>query len=211
MNQKTPTIIQKSKLLIVEGKDEEVFFKELFKKTDTQDTQIVSSGGKQQFKKIFPVIINTPGFEKLQSLAVVQDADQDLQATFNRIYSVLRNNEFEPPGKPGVFNTAVTPKIGVFIISDEHQQGKLESLCLSTVKSQPVMECVDSFMKCIKQESHSTAGKYKQPKDIHKARCRAFLSAMEEDTPSLGIATQKNYWDLDSEKLQALKSFLKQL
>ena len=206
----TPKRIHKKKLLLVEGKDEEVFFTELFKKTDIQDTQIISSGGKQQFKKIFPGIINTPDFDKLQSLAVIQDADKDPSAAFESICSVLSKNKMKPPNQQGVF-TDDTPRIAVFTIPDGKNTGKLESLCLSTVKSEPVMDCVDSFMDCVEQQSQSGAGKYKSPKDKHKARCKAFLSAMEEDISSLGIATQKKYWDLDSEKLQPLKSFLKQL
>ncbi len=34
---------------------------------------------------------------------------------------------------------------------------------------------------------------------------------MKEDTPSLGVAAQKNYWNLDSEKLNPLSDFLRKL
>ena len=36
---------------------------------------------------------------------------------------------------------------------------------------------------------------YGEPKNIYKAYCRAFLATMEEDTPSLGIATKKKVQD----------------
>ena len=100
-----------------------------------------------------------------------------------------------------------SPRVGVFIIPDGKSEGKLESLCLSTVKSEGIIECIDSFMACIKKNPNS----YNFPKDIHKARCRAFLSAMEKDTPSLGVAAKRGYWNFDSEKLNPLLNFLKQL
>ena len=153
---------------------------------------------------------DTPDFDELQSLAVIQDADKDPSSAFKRICSVLSNNKMKPPKRQGVF-TDDTPRIGVFTIPDGKNTGKLESLCLSTVQSEPVMECIEPFMKCVEQKSQSGKGKYKSPKDPHKARCRAFLSAMEEDIPSLGIAAQKKYWNLDSEKLHPLIQFLKRL
>ena len=70
------------------------------------------------------------------------------------------------------------------------------------------MECIDSFTDCIKKKENSN---YKTPINIHKAKCRAFLSAMEKDTPSLGIATEKGYWNLNSDKLKPLLDFLKQV
>ena len=77
------------------------------------------------------------------------------------------------------------------------------------MKSESIIECIDSFMSCIAKNSDKSD--YNLPKDIHKARCRAFLSTMEKDTPSLGVAAKKGYWDFDSEKLNPLLSFLKQL
>ena len=82
----------------------------------------------------------------------------------------------------------------------------LESLCLSTVelKEKETIECVDEFMQCIEL-------KKEKPKNPHKARHRAFLAAMLDDTPSLGIAAQKGYWDFGSDKLKPLLDFLKQI
>jgi len=200
--------IKKQKLLLVEGKDEEVFFKIFLKKKNIDDIQIMSSGGKEQFQKLLPIIKKAPGFDKLNSLAVIHDADNDVQVAFQLICSVLRNNNLNNPQEVSSFISG-SPKVGVFIIPDGENTGKLESLCLSTVKSEGIMECIDSFIDCIEKKPKKNI--YNFPKDIHKARCRAFLSAMEKDTPSLGIAAEKGYWDFDSEKLHPLLNFLKQL
>ncbi len=200
--------IKSQKLLLVEGKDEEVFFKILLKRKQIDGIQIISSGGKQRFKNQFPVIKITPGFDKVRSLAVIQDADESAEQAFQSIQSVLKNNDMKSPDKMGGFVLS-SPKVGVFIVPDGKSKGNLESLCLSTVKSKDMIKCIDSFIDCIKQNSNNS--NYNFPKNTYKARCRAFLSAMEEDTPSLGVAAEKDYWDLDSEKLEPLLIFLKQL
>ena len=88
----------------------------------------------------------------------------------------------------------------------------LESLCLSTVESENLHKCINSFIECIETETILDGNReYKKPKNLHKARCKAFLAAMEEDTPSLGVAAQKGYWNLNSTKLQPLLDFLKKL
>ena len=87
--------IKSQKLLLVEGKDEEVFFKILLEKKKIDGIQIISSAGKQRFKKRFPNIIKkTPGFDKVSSLAVIQDADESAEQAFQSIQSVLKNNAF---------------------------------------------------------------------------------------------------------------------
>ena len=202
--------IKNQKLLLVEGQDEEVFFKNFLKKKNIDDIQIMSSGGKERFKKIFPQITKDDSFDKLSSLAVIHDADEDAQATFKSIRSVLQNNKLKSPDKISSFASG-SPRVGIFIIPDGKNKGNLESLCLSTVESEDIMECVRSFMACIKRKSDSKNNLFKKPKNIHKAKCRAFLSAMEEDTSSLGIASEKGYWNLDSEKLNPLLDFLKKL
>ena len=212
MNQKSKADINitKEKLLLVEGKDEEKFFTILLEKNEIYNIQIISSGGRKQFKRKLPAIKNTPGFDEITSLAVIHDADMDAQATFESVCSVLKNNDLNFPKEVSSFISG-SPNVGVFIIPDGQNSGMLESLCLSTVESKNIIDCVDSFMCCIEKDVQERSNKYKKPKNIHKAKCRAFLSAMEEDTPSLGIAAEKGYWNLDSDKLKPLLDFLKKL
>ena len=214
---KKPLEIKKKKLLFVEGKDEKNFFECLLQKINlSEEIQVIDSGGKEQFSKIFPVYKKAPGFDDVISLAVIQDADSDPHAAFNRIHTVLKNNGLEPPETVGSFQSITTPeysleKVGIFVIPDGTSKGNLESLCLSTViESNSIKECFDSFIKCVKQKIPSD-NSHKKPKNIDKACCRAFLATMEEDTPSLGVAAQKNVWNLDSEKLKPLSDFLTKL
>ena len=199
--------IEKKKLLLVEGKDEENFFNALLNKHNMQDIQVMSSGGKDQFRTMFPRIKIMPEFDNLDSLAIIQDADTNAYGRFQSICSTLKSSKLKAPQHIEKFTDSV-PKIGVFIISDMENKGSLENLCLSTVENSQkiIKECIDPFMNCMDKKSN-----YGKPKNINKARLRAFLSAVEEDTPSLGIAAQKGYWNLSSDKLNSLVSFLKKI
>ena len=203
--------IKEKKLLLVEGKDEEGFFEALFNNKAIQGIQVMESGGKEQFEKLLPEIVKLRDFKEVSSLAVIQDADQDAKEAFQRVCLELKKNNLSAPEKPASFISG-SPRIGVFIIPDKNNQGMLESLCLSTVESENLHKCINSFMECVEKETISDGNReYKKPKNLHKARCRAFLAAMEEDTPSLGVAAQKGYWNFDSDKLQSLLDFVKKL
>ena len=196
--------INKKKLLLVEGKDEVAFFNIFLKENSLEDIQVIDTGGKEQFKKLFPIIKKTPGFDNLETLAIIQDADRNAKATFQGVCSVLKNNNIPAPKKMSLF-VSESIRVGVFVITHKKNTGNLEALCLSSIESDSLIECIDSFMDCIQKKNNS---RYKNPLNSHKARCRAFLSAMEKDTPSLGVATEKGYWDLSSDKLKPLFVFL---
>ncbi len=223
MSNESIITIEQKKLLLVEGKDEVSFLKEFMVRKTISGIQISDLAGRYNFTpKRLLTIMNTPNFNTLKSLAIIQDADINYQDRFKSICSVFKraNEELEKdlqltiPTQIAVF-TKSTPKIGVFLIPGNNKNGMLESLCLSTIKSDPatkaIIKCIDAFIECIKQATTNQNVQYNKPKNIHKARLRAFLSAMEDDTPSLGIAAQKDYWNWDSEKLTPLLNFLKQI
>lgn len=205
---KVPKLIKEKKILFVEGKDEEIFFTVLLKKHGLQEIQIIQSGGKEQFSHIFPEIIRIPGFSKIRSLAIIQDADKSTQAVFQSICHTLQKENLGIPEEMSYF-TSTTPHVGIFTLPDGKNPGSLESLFLSTVQSEDVTDCIEPFMKCVKQKTSVKNNRYKMPRNINKAKCKAFLSAMEEDTPSLGIAAEKSYWNLDADQLNPLLNFLK--
>lgn len=197
--------IKSDKILFVEGQDEVNFFEKFLKKHDIENIQIIQTEGKSKFKSIFNTICRLPGFEKIQSFAVIQDADKDACNRFQSICDHLRKNGFKTPDKVASFTTQGKPCIGIFIIPGENKPGMLETLCLSTINTN-ISDCIDQFMDCVQQYNSNT-----QIKNKDKARCRAYLSTLKEDSKDLGVAAQKGYWNFKSEKFSLLLSFLKEL
>lgn len=134
----------------------------------------------------------------METFAVIRDANGDAKAVFNSIKDILKKQNLNPPDRVNKFSESV-PKIGVFIMPGRSEEGMLEDLCLSTVKDNPIMQCVDVYMDCI-----SKIGVY--PKNLTKAQ--SFWAAMPKIAKSVGLGAQMGYWNFDSEVLVELKAFI---
>jgi hypothetical protein len=204
--QRSPEPITKKKPLVVEGNDEKIFFGELFKHMAKENiTDIQDVGGKDNFKNSMPILTRIPGFNEVEAIAIVRDADGSCRSAFDSIKGILKENGLLPPGKPGKFSQG-NPKVGVFIMPDNRNSGMLEDLCLETVKDEEGMECVNRFIECANQLENPPKNK-----DISKAKVQAFLAIMPGVFDMVGLGAKKKYWDFDSATLEPLKNFLWEL
>ncbi len=198
-----PFQIRSKRLLVVEGQDEINFFSWLLDHMNITGLDVTDVGGIDQFKTKFPALRKTTGFSGIESVAIVRDADRDATSAFLSISNILRKEGLKPPDMPNQFSESV-PKVGVFIMPGDADQGMIEDLCLRTVKDHPLLKCVDSFVDCISDIDM-------RPKNISKCKAQAFLAAMPEIVCRVGLGAKKGYWDFDSEELYNLKCFLKEL
>src|SRR5699024_5370301 len=101
-NNEEDSIISKTKLLLVEGKDELAFFQELIKRNEIlslkkDDIQIVSLGGVQKFKTELEALKNRTGFENVKSMAIIRDADESKESALQSLRKILSNTGFSAP------------------------------------------------------------------------------------------------------------------
>jgi hypothetical protein len=198
--------ITKKKLLAVEGQDEIAFFKELFEHMGMLDiVDLLEVKGKDNFKNEIPLLTRTTGFNDLEAVAIIRDADDSYKSAFESVKSVLKKNSLQAPERPGEFSQG-NPKVGVFIMPDNKNSGMLENLCLETVKEKEEMKCVNRFIDCANQLENPP-----KPKDIAKAKVQAFLALMPEVPNQVGLGAKKRCWDFDSAELAPLKNFLSEL
>lgn len=200
--------ITKAKLLLVEGKDETIFFQAFLKKSDLlEEIQIIEVGGTGNFKTELQALINRTGFsDNVESIAIIRDADTNFDSAFQSICSVLSNNNLCHPLTANTFIDEGDIKIGVFIMPGNSEDGTmLEDLCLKTQSENPIMNCIDQFFQCIEPKVTEF------PRNIAKAKAQVFLAAMPKIVSSVGIGAQKNYWNLEHPCLYGLDAFLKEL
>ncbi len=178
--------IERTTLIAVEGKDEINFIKALFKhiKPDA-NFDIMEVGGKQQFNNKIPVLKRVSGFSDVDKFLIICDADDNAENTFKGIINLLRKEKLPTPLKVNTFSKG-TPQVCIFLMPGSSENGMLEDLCLKTVKDNPAMKCVNSFIDCAK-------GLGEPPKNIAKAKAQAYLAAMPKILSSVGIAAQKGY------------------
>ncbi len=195
-----PEIISRSKLLLVEGKDEVSVFERLIDQLCINDIQTIDVGGKDQFQRRFPALMVRPGFTQVEQIGLIRDADDSFADAFDSLCGVLMAAGYPTPSANGLFSSG-KPAIGVFVLPNNQTNGVLEDLLVDSVDQTDAFNCVDSFSDCISELEN-------RPKNLSKSKAQAYLAAMPDECRSVGVAAQKGYWNFDASCFEPLKSFL---
>lgn len=192
--------ITKSKLLLVEGRDEEEFFNAFLKHLNIIDVQVAGIGGKYNMRPRLKALSKDKGFVQVASMGVVRDADTNPQGAFESIKDALITAGLPHPER-ALKQAQGPPKVIAMIMPSHERQGALEDLCLDSVNDDPAMVCVNDYFKCLGNG----------PQKLPKAKVRVFLSSREDPTLPLGIAARKGYWPLGSNTFSTIIQFLQTL
>ncbi len=197
-----------NRLLAVEGKDECNFFKAMLKHENINNIQIIDIGGKDRFKTEFPLMINTEGFSEVDTIGFVRDAEQSLaDSAFSSICSILRKYNFPTPKNINTIIDKNNIKIGVFIVPNNIDEGMLEDLCIESVISKPIFECVNKYIECCL--SHLPENE--KNINISKAKIQTYLATKKPIANTLGLAATKGYWDFKEDCFSEIKQFIHNL
>jgi len=191
--------IEQPHLLLVEGKDDALFM-EAFLKYLNRHTFEIWPLGRSDFKENFAVLRKISGFSKIKSIGVVRDADLNPEGAFQSVCSALNNCGIAAPTRPGVPSSG-TPIVRIMIMPDENSNGMIETLCMRSVRNDPVMPCVESYFKCLQ-------GIGKAHNRMDKARIHVYLASREDPSKRLGESALAGYWPFESEIFDSLKQFL---
>ena len=71
----------------------------------------------------------------------------------------------------------------------------LEDVCLESIKSDPVMECIDQFIECVKASERSGLSQRLRP----KRGFHAYLASQDRPDLRLGEAAESGIWNFDSD------------
>jgi hypothetical protein len=195
--------IEKEKLLIVEGRDEEEFFGALLENLEIYDIQVAAVGGKTKIKPNLKALkITDPMFDRITSLGIIRDADDNHQNAFRSIQDALNAADLPCPKRP-LISTKSSPKVSVMILPPGVSRGALEDVCLGSVQTDPAISCVDAYFDCL-----DANGNGRPEKDFNKAKTRVFLSSRKEPTLKLGEGAKKGYWPFNAVEFDGLKKFL---
>ena len=192
--------ISQPKLLLGEGKDEELFFQALLAHLQIKDIQVVQYEGKNGLRGFLKTLKNQMNFSQVVSLGITRDADNSPKSAFASVCDSLKNCGLPYPSQPGQI-VGDKPKISVLILPDSQNPGMLEDVCLKAVDPNE-LQCVDDYLKCM---SHTATP---QPKNRAKARLNAWLSAQAKPGLRLGEAAQNGYLTWNNNQFHSLKQFL---
>ena len=191
-------------LLIVEGRDDELFFAAFIKHLKLRGVELLEMRGKTAWPAKFRAVARLSGFAGVRSVGVVRDANSDPAAAFQSVCGALRDAGLPVPQRPLV--PAINGrKVIVMILPGEERPGKLEHLCLKAVAGVPVVPCVDEFFRCLERRGCPL------PEDDAKARVQVFVASQPGRARLLGEAAEQGIWPWDAEAFAQVKQFLQEL
>lgn len=199
----SPRELSKPKLLIGEGREEELFFTAFLAHLNISDVQVEQYGGKQALPKYLRTLPLRPGYLQILSLGITRDADNSARSAFQSICTSLSNASLPIPRAGAI--AGGSPQVSVLIFPDNQNSGMLEDLCLAAIGTDPALQCVDEYLECI----YKTIGR--KPNNMAKARVHAWLSSQIEPDKRLGEAAKASYWPWESPGFDCLKQFLQAL
>lgn len=200
------TPIESKKLLVVEGKDEKIFFMAFLKIYDVDSVHIYPLNGCKDLVKDLGMLKKVTGFSNVEKLALILDCDDDPGAAKQRITNALERNGLAVPEKPLVFK-GENPGVMYYLSPTPDEKGCLESLCIESVNKESYMECVNSFMECIQHKGMT----FKNTNHHHKAIANTIISCFKEPQVSVGVAARKGYWNLKASCFDNYKHIIDEL
>nr|VFJ65612.1 MAG: hypothetical protein BECKFM1743A_GA0114220_103863 [Candidatus Kentron sp. FM]VFJ70318.1 MAG: hypothetical protein BECKFM1743C_GA0114222_105523 [Candidatus Kentron sp. FM]VFK18438.1 MAG: hypothetical protein BECKFM1743B_GA0114221_105462 [Candidatus Kentron sp. FM] len=202
--------IKSHRLLLVEGKDESNFFDGMLKYMKVEGVQLVDIGGKDKFKTKFPFFCKSDGFSEVRALGFIRDAEtKKADSAFSSICAILEKYDLPVPKAISTISNENGRgiKTGIFIMPNNRDAGMLEDLCLESIKTDPVLECVNRYMECCLSSLPENEREFNES----KARVQTYLASKRDIASSLGLAAQKGYWDFENGCFHEIERFLNEL
>lgn len=201
-----------SRLLLVEGKDDEHVVRHLCQAHQIDisfDITQPEEDGIEQLLDQVPTRLKQPD---MQRLAVLIDADEDVQSRWGQLRDRLRRAGHRSiPDEPAQNGTVIdlpsdfgTVRLGVWIMPNNRLPGMLEDFAAFLVpENDKMMPHVDRFLEAIPEEDRLF-------RDVHlaKARIHSYLAVQEEPGKPLGLSITCRYLDASRE---VIRPFLKWL
>ena len=104
--------------------------------------------GKRNLGNFLIELVDSVGFDRVESIGIVRDADDSAASGLQSIQSHLRNVGLPVP--PTFLDSAGDwPIISAFVMPNNAKNGALEALCLEVLQSDPAMDCVAEFFQCV--------------------------------------------------------------
>ena len=210
MAKRDPLQIGSDLLLLHEGNADLKVLGALLRHASITGYQLIEVGGHSKLRALLKALVLTPHFKNpvpgfghpVRAMAVVLDAETDAAATFQSVCDALVAAGLPAPGAAGDI-TQGPPRVGLFLVPDNRSPGKIETLCLESVRDDPAWSCLDVFFSCVRERGGVL------PTNMDKARAQAFLSTRANPALPVGLAADEGYWRFENGAFQGLVTFLR--
>jgi len=158
------------------------------------------------------MLVQSPDFHTVTSMGITRDADYPKSATDHAVDSAFKSicGSLRHVGLPLPKNLtqkasqAGKPDINVYIMPDCQSDGMLEDLCLASLGDAVEMACVEAYVQCLEERRGVAIARHKLP----KTRLNSWIASQDAPDISLGLATQRRYFDFKHPVFDQLKGFV---
>ena len=209
-------------LILCEGIDEKFFFMwylDYLKKqpmyTKFNEIQLEDIGGNEDIKKQLGLWTLVSGFEQLQTIGIIRDAETSADSAVRSIEQCFTDNGLTVPDAPfslGVSSDGPNTIYGVLPGFDENgvlQNGTLEDLCLQILidkQSESKMDMIQEYLKELQ-----TKFDYKIH-HIHKSKLHTYFASDDKYIGSkIGEAAKIGAFDFESPCLAPFRRMFESL
>lgn len=197
--------ISSTKLLLVEGVDDQAVFNALCQKMGVTGIQVLRYNGKTNFRNFVEDLTSLDGFDEVESMGVTTDVDDDPLPARDRIRGALENASLPVPDEPLTFAEGLgLLKVVYLLIPHQNETGELEDVCLNAVADEAAMHCVEDFMGCIEERVDRVV-------EPSKSRLQAFLSTRRDPDVRIGEAIMAGYLPYDADAFAPLRTLIRML
>lgn len=205
--------IDEEKLLLAEGVDVHRFLIYACKTYGKTDVQVINFGGITELNLFLKTLVIMGDFSKVKTVVIARDAETNVTSAIDSVKSAFNNADLPIPPMPFEYSSVNSVKTAFMLFPgpDQHdqcQKGTLEHLCLATVDGDPLLKCVDTFLKCA-HENQENNDKLRQP---WKSKLYAYLAGKDSHAGKrLSQAAKDKVWDWNHSAMTPFKKIIQDM
>jgi len=205
--------IDKEKILLAEGVDVHRFLIYACRAYQRSDIQVISFGGNSELRTFLEALKNLEGFSQVKALVIARDAETDVTSAIESIKSALGNIGLPIPSESFQFQQEDDTKTAFMLFpgpdrNNQCQTGTIEDLCLATISEDPLLNCVNAFLECAKQNQEGEE-KLKHP---WKCKLYAYLAGKDDHAGKrLSQAAKDNVWNWEHDTMLPFQRIIQEM
>jgi hypothetical protein len=211
--------ITRPHLILCEGIDAKFFLIHYLRQTfgeAQEDFTVADFGGINELdRNSLKVLPNLPNFEKLESIVIIRDAENDGVSAKNSVENSLRSNGYASPAKPCEVKAPSKEQHHIAVayalfpsFNLANESGTLEDLCLKIIADYDkdiILDIVEAATSAIEERNGFLKRK-------HKNELHTFLSLTDNFVGlKIGESAKAGAFDFDSPYFTPLKQLLESL
>lgn len=198
--------IDKKKIILVEGRDDENFIYSLLNSKSIDDILVEPYNGKDRLTSHINSLTKREGFDETTSILILRDSDESLESASDSInYSLRTTRLIDKNLSPFKIDFQNNRKIGFGLFPGVGENGTLEDLCLRIFKENANNELIDSYL----DDFQNKKGSFKH---IHKNKLHTLFSFTDKYVGyKIGETANFGGFDFDSHHLEPFLKLINEM